>query len=86
MKRDIKFFGVFRQHMRNASLELEASPNMTAKELKGEIKLALKDVSSDLNPNLVEISALSTDKIVLRDTESIGQASTLYLLPPVCGG
>jgi molybdopterin synthase catalytic subunit/molybdopterin synthase sulfur carrier subunit len=80
----IQLFGGFRQHSERPELAVEVPPSATVAALKREVAKAFAD-----NPaaqDLLNASAIATDRRVLADDERVPDDEPLALLPPVCGG
>jgi len=80
----IQLFGGFRQHSERPELAVEVPPSATVAALKSAVAETFAD-----NPaaqDLLNASAIATDRRVLDENERVPDDEPLALLPPVCGG
>lgn len=84
---EIKLFGAFRKYVPAGKIFLQLESPCSVRALKEQIQRKILAQSSEYEgQNLVFESALATESAILTEEESVGDTSSLALLPPVCGG
>ncbi len=73
-------FGTFRAIADEITVTIPSQATVTT------VKQAIISVIGDTHRTLVSDSVLATDTMILQDTDTIGGATELSILPPVCGG
>ena len=76
----IQYFGAFRDLGDGVSVSVDAPATIA------QVKQSLLATIAPQHENLVKNSVLATDDAILQDGDGIGDATTLSILPPVCGG
>lgn len=82
----IRLFGTFRQFQQDPVV-LTIAPGSTVQAVKNALWAHLQTIRPGFgDPDLLNRSVLSTDELVLADTDTVQVSQTLAILPPVCGG
>lgn len=83
---EIKLFGAFRK-FQSTPVSLEVAAGSTATEVKAALWAHLQARHPGVaDASLLAASALSTDRQVLAENDTLNQSQSLAILPPVCGG
>ena len=79
--REVLFFAIAWDLAKTRSLTLSLDGNLTM----GQFREILQSVLPDLGPHLPSC-ALALDGVVVKDTDLLGTAKAIAVLPPVSGG
>lgn len=85
---EIRLFGAFRKYEAQCvPLHLCVEEPATVPKIKGALVEKLRSQVSDFSDSqLIEDSALATDRRVLSSGDNVSTTCVLSILPPVCGG
>lgn len=82
----VKLFGAFRKY-HTGTLSFSVADGASITEVKEQIAQTLRDlVPGFRDDELIEKSALATNRRVLTNGDCVEESMDLAILPPVCGG
>jgi molybdopterin converting factor small subunit len=85
MKVNVGLYGVFRE-LGVGEVALEVGDGATVADLRRALKDFVERSPVKVSAKIIMASAFATNERILLESESLGAADSLAILPPVCGG
>lgn len=82
----VKLFGALRKFGDTVTIDLENGRELTIPEIRNLLEGSIDSSEREVLRSLLEVSAFADESSILTSDARIMNSSTVFLLPPVCGG
>ena len=82
----VKLFGALRKFGETVTVDLDSQRELSIPEIRNLLEGLIETSEREALTSLLEVSAFADESSILASDASIRNGSTVFLLPPVCGG
>lgn len=82
----VKLFGALRKFGETVTVDLDNHRELSIPEIRNLLEGRIETSEREALTSLLEVSAFADEGRILASDASIRNGSTVFLLPPVCGG
>lgn len=82
----VKLFGALRKFGDSVTIDLDNGRELTIPEIRNLLEGSIETSEREVLRSLLEVSAFADERSILANDARIRTNTTVFLLPPVCGG